>query len=592
MDLAKGKIIAEHYQLIKQLGSGSFGNVWLAHNLLADVDVAIKFYGMLDRNGLEEFRKEFKTAYSLRHPNLLNINHFDIFDNCPYLVLPYCEKGDVGHQIGKMDESEIWIFITDVSNGLSFLHSHHPPIIHQDIKPENILITADGHYVITDFGISHKLRTQLTKHSRTGNNYGTLAYMGPERFSAKPMVIIASDIWSFGATLYEIMEGKLLWDGIGGVVQRNHTELPAIENKYSAELNNLVKVCLNENPWERPMASTIYDYAVAYRQHRPLPHLLPNIKTNNINVSPVNTTSCNIVDRTGRINNTISEDKVSVYSGRNVYPIREEKVTHHTSLHTQKNNPLVRWFSMVIALLFFIALLSGSYIFLSHIIEEKNFISCDTLHDFEQFVKKYPHSSYADKARKRIQELTPDNKDEVKEAISTTIEPNIHTVIIENSNRTSKSKPHNNIDETINPAIPQVNSIPEQPQTEDVHSNEELAYYKCYTLEDYLEYKRNYPRGKYINEVNLKIDQLAKIRRQELEQSGTYTNYIPYNYSRNQRVYNRPSSTTSRSFGVSISVSPEFGRRYNNLGGGYNRGPGGGYRGGPGGYHRGSGVRQ
>ena len=79
MQLSEGLIVAEHYKLLKQLGQGSFGDVWLAHNLLADIDVAIKFYGTFDQKGLEEFRNEFKIAYKLHHPNLLNINHFDVF---------------------------------------------------------------------------------------------------------------------------------------------------------------------------------------------------------------------------------------------------------------------------------------------------------------------------------------------------------------------------------------------------------------------------------------------------------------------------------------------------------------------------------
>ena len=78
MQLKNGDIFAEHYQLKKLLGVGSFGEVWLARNILADVDVAIKLYGLLDDNGIKDFREEFKLAYKLHHPNLLHLNHWTV----------------------------------------------------------------------------------------------------------------------------------------------------------------------------------------------------------------------------------------------------------------------------------------------------------------------------------------------------------------------------------------------------------------------------------------------------------------------------------------------------------------------------------
>ena len=243
MVLEEGKIVAEHYKLIRLLGNGSFGNVWLAYNMLADINVAIKFYGTIDQKGIEEFRNEFKIAYKLRHPNLLNINHFDVYENCPYLVMPYCSNGSVSSHIGHMQEDEIWKFIIDVSSGLAFLHEQDPPIIHQDIKPDNILITSDGRYVITDFGISRKLRSRMSQMSSTFNSSGTLAYMGPERMSSSPMIVLASDIWAFGVTLYEIITGDILWEGIGGIVQLHESKTPEIVGNFSDELKNLIIAC-------------------------------------------------------------------------------------------------------------------------------------------------------------------------------------------------------------------------------------------------------------------------------------------------------------------------------------------------------------
>ena len=276
MQLKNGDIFAEHYQLKKLLGVGSFGEVWLARNILADVDVAIKLYGLLDDNGIKDFREEFKLAYKLHHPNLLHLNHFDVFGQCPFLVMPYCPKGSSASLKGKISEKQIWRFIRDVSCGLMFLHNQNPPIIHQDIKPDNILIGDDDKFIISDFGISRKLEHTFRKSINKVESSGTLAYMGPERFGPSPAPIMASDIWSLGATMYELLTGMPPYGDHGGVLQKNGADIPLINEDFSQELKDIIYKCLALNPWDRPTARQIADYTSQHINGSPVPFSLSN----------------------------------------------------------------------------------------------------------------------------------------------------------------------------------------------------------------------------------------------------------------------------------------------------------------------------
>ena len=276
MQLKNGDIFAEHYQLKKLLGVGSFGEVWLARNILADVDVAIKLYGLLDDNGIKDFREEFKLAYKLHHPNLLHLNHFDVFGQCPFLVMPYCPKGSSASLKGKISEKQIWRFIRDVSCGLMFLHNQNPPIIHQDIKPDNILINDENRYMITDFGISARIRSTLRRNQGQESSGGTLAYMGPERFGPSPAPIMASDIWSLGATMYELLTGMPPYGDHGGVLQKNGADIPLINEDFSQELKDIIYKCLALNPWDRPTARQIADYTSQHINGSPVPFSLSN----------------------------------------------------------------------------------------------------------------------------------------------------------------------------------------------------------------------------------------------------------------------------------------------------------------------------
>jgi serine/threonine protein kinase len=257
--------IKNRYLLIKLLGRGGFSEVWLALDQITSLQVALKIYAPgtgLDDEGIKLFTQEFSLVYDLNHTNLLKPSHYDYFDRMPFLVLPYCEQGSCLKLIGKMPEEEMWNFLYDVSNGLDFLHSRKPPIIHQDIKPDNILINSNGCFVITDFGISTRLRSTLRKSmNKMSSSGGTMAYMAPERFGADSAPIIANDVYSLGITAYELLTGDVPFGEHGGILQKNGAEIPLIKNNCSKSLKNLIYLCLSPQPWKRPTAKQISEYA-------------------------------------------------------------------------------------------------------------------------------------------------------------------------------------------------------------------------------------------------------------------------------------------------------------------------------------------
>ena len=601
MDFAEGKIIAEHYKLVKQLGRGSFGNVWLAHNLLADIDVAIKFYGTLDQNGLEEFRQEFKIAYKLRHPNLLNISHFDVYENCPYLVMPYCANGSVTNMIGKMDETEIWKFVADVSNGLAFLHTYRPPIIHQDIKPDNILMTSDGRYVITDFGISHSFRTKLSKTSNMEHSSGTLAYMGPERFSKKPIIVLASDIWALGATLYELMENTLLWEGMGGCAQLNGAALPDIEGNYSPALIRLVQACLAANTWERPTAEAIHAYATAYIQHDPLPQLCPepDDPAEELEADTTSSSTQRYVQPSNG-NSSGNEPTGHLYSPSHntdynpPYINQNRSYTPESKYHqdSSKTDFWKRWAMIAAACVCAIAFLTGIILFISHIKVEQQFISCKTPQDFEQFIKDHPKSSYAEKARKKLAESSPASVESpgTNTPQATLVAPvRQQTATTGTDKRTSKTtreyvqpNQNNRRSTAATRYQPTQNTAVSAARRKD-----DQAYYSCVTLEDYNSYLNNFPNGAHRRDAQSALNMLAKQRQQsgQQQQYGSVINETPP-VEHDYHVRRQPGTGPSPMSGSS-SRNINIGVNFNTSGPRSPRGPmspsmrgGGGQRGG------------
>ena len=205
MQLETGNLFDNRYLLKKHLGSGGFSEVWLVEDTkVGNQKRALKVYAPgkgLDEDGIQIFSSEYQLVYDLNHSHLLRASHFDVCERSPYLIMPFCERGSASKLIGKITEDEAWRFLHDVASGLAFLHEQDPPVIHQDIKPDNVLIDSSGRFLITDFGISTKARSTLRKSIGNAKSAGTVAYMPPERFSKNNTPIKASDVWALGATL-------------------------------------------------------------------------------------------------------------------------------------------------------------------------------------------------------------------------------------------------------------------------------------------------------------------------------------------------------------------------------------------------------
>ena len=250
----------DRYTLLRKLGEGGYSEVWLVEDTLADVKCAIKIFlpsEQMNEQGLDVFKDEYKIIHNLNHPNLLKYNHLGVFKGYPYLEMPFCDGGSAEQQIGKCDEKTCWQFLHDVAAGLAHLHNQNPPIIHQDIKPDNILINQ-GEYVITDFGIS--LNTQSGEDD-DGIVKGTKPYMPPEKFSeGYSGPIMAGDIWALGASAFELITGQLPFPQ-GGSMQKIDTPIPHINGNYSEDLKELIARCMSYHRWDRPLARDIEEIA-------------------------------------------------------------------------------------------------------------------------------------------------------------------------------------------------------------------------------------------------------------------------------------------------------------------------------------------
>ncbi|MDE7375920.1 MAG: protein kinase [Muribaculaceae bacterium] len=249
-----GDLFDGRFLLVRNIGAGASATVWEAQDTkTGGLKVAIKIFSLkhgMDSYGFQNLQREFTTVFNFTQQYLLTPSFYDVCEGRPYLVMRYCERGSAAGLIGRASEPEVIKMLHDVASGLEYLHEKK--IIHQDIKPDNILIADNGDFMITDFGIS---ATIDALNGDTGMSGGTRAYMGPERFNGQNCS--GSDVWSLGATAYELVTGDAPYGDHGGMMQAYGNAVVPINQKLQPEVKDIIMRCLDRDPAKRPTAEEI-----------------------------------------------------------------------------------------------------------------------------------------------------------------------------------------------------------------------------------------------------------------------------------------------------------------------------------------------
>ena len=256
--ITKGQKINDRYEVIKSIGEGGMANVYLAHDIILDRDVAVKVLrGDLagDEKFVRRFQREALSASSLSHPNIVEMYDVGEDNGTYYIVMEYVPGITLKQLIkkrGSISLSEAIDIMLQITDGIKEAHDSY--IIHRDLKPQNILIKDNGEIKITDFGIAMALNsTQLTQ---TNSVMGSVHYLPPEQASGKGATI-KSDIYSMGILFYELLTGKLPFKGENAVeiaLKHMKTDFPSVREENDSipqSVENIILRATAKNPKNR-----------------------------------------------------------------------------------------------------------------------------------------------------------------------------------------------------------------------------------------------------------------------------------------------------------------------------------------------------
>jgi len=233
-----GDILGGTYRIEKLLNRGGFGRVWLADDTILNREVAIKELIEVDETRIDDFVREMQIVAKLGHNNIIKIHQAIPQDENFYLVMEYCPAGslkDELQRIEKMPYDQVVDIGIAICAGLETIHLQG--IVHHDIKPANIMIGGDGTAKISDFGIAN-------------TSGGTLYYMAPEQFeNGYDHEDIRADIYSLGITVFELLTGKVPFDGSRAQILNGHLYgNPIFRHYIPGWLVEILRKALSKHP--------------------------------------------------------------------------------------------------------------------------------------------------------------------------------------------------------------------------------------------------------------------------------------------------------------------------------------------------------
>ena len=271
-EFVSGQKVFGRYTLIKVLGRGGMGVVWLARDQELERDVALKFLPnlmMQDHAALGDLKRETKRCLELTHPHIVRIHDFIHDERSGCISMEYVDgetlsnlRAEKERRVFEPDEIAAWI--SQLCEALNYAH-HHAHVIHCDLKPANLMVNQRGSLKVSDFGIARNLTDSVSRLTAQQGRGGTLIYMSPQQLNGKRCTHL-DDIYSLGATIYELLASKppfysgnidrQICERIAPSMTERRKELDIEPASVPPIWEDTVAGCLAKDPSRRPQSAT------------------------------------------------------------------------------------------------------------------------------------------------------------------------------------------------------------------------------------------------------------------------------------------------------------------------------------------------